>query len=187
MSGFPLVADSGQGVVAVCEGSRTGVRWCTYVRARRGGAGRGVGAAPARKEAGASRAGGARRHVALRVCWPCVPPRMKRLQGERVTRVWRCGAERAASGVARRLRRQARGPQTAGQAVPGTAAGGWRVCRPCRMRRLRVGCARHLWAMAHAHLLLSARGAAGGGGAAVSAGQRGACVQPGARPRLRVA
>lgn len=93
----------------------------------------GAWAAPARKEAGASRAGRARRHVALRVCWPCVPPRMKRLQGERVTRVWRCGAERAASGVARRLGRQARGPQTAGQAVPGTAAGGG-VCVD------RVGC-----------------------------------------------
>lgn len=186
MSGFPLVADSGQGVVAVCEGSRTGVRWCTYVRARRGGAGRGVGGT--REEgSGCQQGRRGRRHVALRVCWPCVPPRMKRLQGKRVTRVWRCGAERAASGVARRLGRQARGPQTAGQAVPGTAAGGWRVCRPCRMRRLRVRCTRHLWAMAHAHLLLSARGAAGGGGAAVSAGQRGACVQPGARPRLRVA
>lgn len=132
MSGFPLVADSGQGVVAVCEGSRTGVRWCTYVRARRAGAGWGVGGT--REEGSRCQQGRRGRcHVALHVCWPCVPPRMKRLQGERVTRVWRCGAERAASGVARRLGRQARGPQTAGQAVPGTAAGGG-VCVD------RVGC-----------------------------------------------
>lgn len=186
MSGFPLVADSGQGVVAVCEGSRTGVRWCTYVRARRGGAGRGVGGT--RKEGSGCQQG--RRGPPPRgpPCVLAVRPSTDEAPSGRVRHpcvaVWsgaggqRCRATARAPGA---------GPADGWAGCPRYRRGGWRVCRPCRMRRLRVGCARHLWAMAHAHLLLSARGAAGGGGAAVSAGQRGACVQPGARPRLRVA